>query len=443
MEIAVKQNMTLAINCGTLVLPDRQPAEGSLYICQGHIANIRLGRDTSFAADHIIDASGMVVLPGCIDPHVHFREPGLTHKEDITSGSRACAKGGITTYLEMPNTIPPTIDSQTITDKYQRAKETSLVNFGFFVGATHNNIETIEAIAGIPGVKLFLGSMHGPLLFSDDTALERLFAQGNHLIAVHAEEQTRIALRRATYQKGVESHSLIQDPECAVIALRKVLKLAAKYKRRLHILHVSTREEVDILRAEKTGFVTAEVTPQHLFLDVSSYSTLGSCVQMNPPIRSAEHGEALWSALLDGTLDFIATDHAPHLLSEKAQPYPTCPSGMPGVETSLPLILTQVNDGKISLSQAARYMSQNAAQAYGIQGKGRLEIGADADVVIVDMARKQQVTNETLATKCKWSPFVGRTLTGWPVYTVVNGHVVFANGTFPSAPMGQPVRCSR
>jgi dihydroorotase len=389
-----------------------------------------------------IDATGLVLLPGVIDPQVHFREPGLEHKEDLTTASRACAKGGVTSFLEMPNTKPLTITQSALDDKLQRAAQKSIVNYGFFIGATPANLPDIRSANPTCGIKVFMGSAHGDLLVDTAAALEPIFAKGDRLIAVHAEDQGRINQRKQEFAGNTDPaiHSQIQDNQAALNATKLALELSTKYQRRLHILHLSTAEEVELLRQHKPAWVTAEVTPQHLLLNTDAYGTIGTLAQMNPPLRSHHDNDVLWAGLLDGTIDFIATDHAPHTLEEKAKGYPNSPSGMPGVETALPVMLTQAVAGKCSIEQVSHWMSTAVAQAYHIPNKGAIAIGYDADLVLVDVEHYHPVERKDLETKCGWSPFEGWNLTGYPVYTIVNGNVVFDRGTIHSEIKGKALR---
>ncbi|MBD2386565.1 dihydroorotase [Cylindrospermum sp. FACHB-282] len=386
-----------------------------------------------------IDAQGLTLLPGVIDPQVHFREPGLEHKEDLFTASCACAKGGVTTFLEMPNTRPLTTTQSALDDKLKRASNKSLVNYGFFIGATADNLADLLTAKPTPGIKIFMGSMHGQLLIDQEAALEAIFAQGDRLIAVHAEDQARIQQRRQEFAHIHDPavHSQIQDNQAALLATQLALKLSQKYQRRLHILHLSTAEEADLLRQHKPSWVTAEVTPQHLLLNTSAYEQIGTLAQMNPPLRSPHDNEVLWQALRDGVIDFIATDHAPHTLEEKAQPYPNSPSGMPGVETSLALMLTAAMEGKCTVAQVAHWMSKAVAVAYGIPNKGAIAPGYDADLVLVDLNTYRPVLREELLTKCRWSPFEGWNLTGWAVTTIVGGEIVYDKGQLNTSVRGQ------
>jgi dihydroorotase len=377
-----------------------------------------------------IDAEGLTLLPGVIDPQVHFREPGLEHKEDLFTASCACAKGGVTSFLEMPNTRPLTTTQQALDDKLQRAANKCVVNYGFFIGATSENLPDLLLAQPTPGIKIFMGSMHGQLLIDQEATLEPIFGHGDRLIAVHAEDQGRINQRRQEFA-GIHDpaiHSQIQDNQAALLATKLALKLSQKYHRRLHILHMSTAEEADLLRQEKPDWVTAEVTPQHLLLNTSAYETIGTLAQMNPPLRSPHDNEVLWQALRDGVIDFIATDHAPHTLAEKAQEYPHTPSGMPGVETFLALMLTAAMVGRCTVAQVANWMSTAVAKGYGIPHKGAIAPSYDADLVLVDLNTYRPVQREELLTKCRWSPFEGWNLTGWAVTTIVGGQIVYDKG---------------
>jgi dihydroorotase len=422
--------MKLCIANARLCLPTGELYSGDLLIEEGKIKQIDRSLTGIPDLDETIDAQGHVVLPGVIDPQVHFREPGKEYKEDLITASHACARGGVTSFLEMPNTDPLTISQETLDDKLFRASQKCVVNYGFFIGATADNLETLKTIRSTCGIKIFMGSMSGPLLVDQREALEAIFRETTHLIAVHAEDPVRIQERRELFsgQSDVRIHSQIQDEQTALNATRLALDLSIRYQHRLHILHLSTGEEVDLLRAYKPSWVTAEVTPQHLFLSTDDYERLGSLAQMNPPLRAPHHQKLLWKGLQEGILDFIATDHAPHTLAEKAQPYPKSPSGMPGVETALPLMLTAIQQGHCSLTQVVRWMSEAPALAYRIPNKGRIQIGYDADLVLVDLINPRPVRREDLLTKCGWSPFEGWSLVGWPIVTLVQGQIVFQYG---------------
>jgi dihydroorotase len=429
---------SLLIRQARLLLPEGEFFLGDVSIREGKITAIARevsGNDFST----IIDAQGLTLLPGVIDPQVHFREPGLEHKEDLYTASRACARGGVTSFLEMPNTRPLTTTQATLDDKLARAASKCLVNYGFFIGATPENLPDLRTAHPTCGIKIFMGSSHGALLVPTETELEPIFAEGDRLIAVHAEDQARILARRELFKDSTDitRHSQIQDEETALRATQLALKLSKKYQRRLHILHLSTGIEAELLRQDKPAWVTAEVTPQHLLMSTDDYARIGTLAQMNPPLRSPENLPILWQALLDGVIDFIATDHAPHTLAEKAQPYPQTPSGMPGVETALPVMLTQAQGGKCSIAQVVRWMSTAVAQAYQIPNKGLIAVGYDADLVLVDLDNYRPVLREELQTKCGWSPFEGWQLTGWPQVTIVGGQVVYNRGQFSEQARGK------
>jgi dihydroorotase len=460
--------MSILIRQATIILPDRQTLLGDVYIQKGKIAAIAENLDpNNLSPDaqplEIIDATGLTLMAGVIDPQVHFREPGLEHKEDLRSASHACAKGGVTSFLEMPNTRPLTITQAALDDKLSRAASKCVVNYGFFIGATGEVLPDLLSANPTCGIKIFMGSMHGALLVDQEEVLDRIFSQGDRLIAVHAEDQARIAQRRIEFadSKDPAKHSLIQDNQAALNATKLAVKLANKYHRRLHILHMSTGEEAEFLRANKPEWVTAEVTPQHLLMNIGAYEKIGSLAQMNPPLRSPRDQEILWQALLDGVIDFIATDHAPHTLAEKglansqeqliSEPEKSSantillepanvPSGMPGVETSMPLMLTEAMKGRCTLHQVSQWMSSNVAKAYKIANKGEIRVGWDADLVLVDLQNYKPVRNEDLLTKCGWSSFVGWDLTGWAVTTIVGGQVVFADGKVNPDVRGQALQ---
>ncbi|MEG3895247.1 MULTISPECIES: dihydroorotase [unclassified Microcoleus] len=431
---------SLLIRRARILLPDGEFLVGDVQIGDGKI--VRLAPEIAASGDREIDAIGLTLLPGVIDPQVHFREPGLEHKEDLFTASCACAKGGVTSFLEMPNTRPLTTTQAALDDKLTRAAQKCLVNYGFFIGATPENLPDLLDANPTPGIKVFMGSMHGDLLMDDAANLEAVFAKGDRLIAVHAEDQVRINQRRQEFAgvTDIAVHSQIQDNQAALLATQLAVKLSKKYQRRLHILHLSTGEEAEFLRQEKPSWVTAEVTPQHLLLNTSAYKTIGSLAQMNPPLRSARDNEILWQALLDGVIDFIATDHAPHTLAEKAQDYPNTPSGMPGVETSLPLMLTQAVAGRCTVAQVANWMSAAVAKAYKIPKKGSISPGFDADLVLVDLDNYRPVVREEIVSKCGWSPFEGWNLTGWPIVTIVGGKVVFEKGKLDTNVRGEALR---
>jgi dihydroorotase len=390
--------------------------------------------------DDAVDASGLYLFPGVIDDQVHFREPGLTHKEDLATGSRACAKGGITTFLEMPNTKPATTTQARLNEKLALAAGKSLVNYGFYIGATTDNIAELRQAQRTPGIKIFIGSSTGDLLVDEQDALERIFNETTLPITAHCEDETTVRANAARLAgtTNVADHSRIRDHEAALIATRRAMDLAFRHRHRFHVLHVSTAAETRLL-ADHRGLITGEACPHHLLFNVDDYARLGTLVQMNPSLKTRDDSAELWRALADGRLQVIATDHAPHTLEEKQQPYPASPSGLPAVENSLALMLNEVNRGRCTLAQVVHWMCDAPARVWDIIGKGRIAVGYDADLVLVDLNVTQTVRNDQQITKSGWSPWHGEQLTGWPVRTWVVGHEVFNRGQFNTDRFGREV----
>ncbi|HIA20556.1 MAG TPA: dihydroorotase, partial [Planctomycetaceae bacterium] len=355
------------------------------------------------SADEVIDATGLHLLPGVVDDQVHFREPGLTHKEDLHHASRACAKGGVTTYLEMPNTIPHAIDQLQLDAKLSRAAEVSLVNYGFYIGATPDNLVALKQATRTPGIKIFIGSSTGSLLVDCQEDLEAIFAETTLPITAHCEDESTIQENWQQYAKttDVADHSRIRDHRAALVATKRAIDLAVRHQHRFHVLHVSTGQETGLLR-DHHDLVTAEACPHHLFFHVGDYERLGTLIQMNPSIKTAEDNEQLWTALQAGDIQVIATDHAPHTWEEKQQPYPKSPSGLPAVENSLALMLNQVNEGRCTLEQVVHWMCDSPARVWDIVNKGRIEVGYDADLVLVDLEKTAEIRNEEQQSKCGW-----------------------------------------
>jgi dihydroorotase len=427
--------MKTLIRNATVVLPE-ELLRTSVLVDGEKIAAIDVAVHT--AADAVVDAAGLHLIPGAIDDQVHFREPGLTHKEDLRHASRACAKGGVTTFLEMPNTRPSTITCARLEEKLALAAERSLVNFGFYVGDTPKNLAELRQPQRTPGNKIFIGSSPGALLVDEQEALERIFAETSLPICAHCEDETIVQAnqRRLAGTCDVADHSRIRDHEAAVVCTCRALDLAYRHQHRFHLLHVSTGAEADLV-ADHRGLITAEVCPHHLFFSIDDYPRLGTLVQMNPSLKTRADGAQLWQALLDGRVQVVATDHAPHTLEEKQQPYPQSPSGIPAVENSLALMLSQVNQGRCTIEQVVRWMCDAPARVWDLVGKGRIAVGYDADLVLVDLQKTAEVRNDQQQTKCRWSPWHGETLQGWPVRTWVLGHEVFREGRFDEARCGR------
>ena len=433
--------MKTLIKNATVVLPDGL-AEVSVLIDGTKIAALDSALQTS--ADEVIDATDKHLLPGVIDDQVHFREPGLTHKEDLAHASRACAKGGVTSFLEMPNTIPNTTSQAVLNDKLDIARHKSLVNYGFYIGATTENVDELKHATRTPGIKIFIGSSTGDLLVDEQAALEKIFSNTTLPICAHCEDESTVRANAKKFagSTDIATHSLIRNHEAAYIATKRAIGLANRYNHRFHVLHVSTAAEVELIAAGG-DLISAEVCPHHLFFNIEDYKRLGSLIKMNPSIKTKQDNKALWQALLDGVITVIATDHAPHTIEEKRKPFPDCPSGLPAVENSLALVLNQVASGKCSLQQVAKWMSSEPARIWNIKHKGKIEVGFDADLALVDLNLKQTILNENQVTKCGWSPWDQTELTGWPIATWVMGHQAFrleeGETTFDDSTLGHEI----
>lgn len=431
----------LLVRNGTLVNHDGV-GKADVGILHGRIAAI--GDLAAADAGETFDATGLHVLPGAIDTQVHFREPGLEHKEDLSTGTAAAVLGGITAVFEMPNTRPGTTTAEALADKLRRAEGRAFCDYAFFLGATAGNareLGELERLPGCAGVKVFMGSSTGDLLVEDDDALLEVLRHGTRRVAVHCEDEARLRERRHLAAPGrPETHPVWRDERTAFRATERLLRLARAAGRRVHVLHVTTREEMQLLAAAR-DLATVEVTPQHLTLRAPAiYERIGTLAQMNPPIRSGVHQEALWMALRAGVVDVIGSDHAPHTLEEKARPYPDSPSGMPGVQTLLPLMLDHVHHGRLGLQRLVDLTSAGPARVYGLAGKGRLAVGYDADLSLVDLDAERTISNHHQASRCGWTPFDGWTVRGWPVATIVRGALVACDGAITGAPAGRPVR---
>ncbi len=393
-----------------------------------------------------LDARGCLVFPGLIDPQVHFREPGLTHKEDLATGSLSAIAGGVTSFLEMPNTKPSTTTPELLADKVARGHGRAFADYGFFLGATAENADRLgewETLPGCCGIKVFMGSSTGNLLVPDDATLERVLRSGRTRVAVHAEDEPRLQQRMASVKPGthVREHPHVRDVECALRATTRLLDLAERTGRRVHVLHLSTAEEIELIRQRQLGdLVTCEVTLNHLFLTAPEcYDRLGALAQMNPPVRDARHRDVLRQALADGTITCIGSDHAPHTLFEKSTPYPRTPSGMPGVQTILGLLLTAVHDGWLKLPDIVRICCSGPAAVWGIEGKGSLQPECDGDLVIVDPHERGPLPLAWLRSRAGYSPYEGCALAGWPKITVLRGEVAYRDHCAVGGAFGQPL----
>ncbi len=432
----------LIINGGEAFTPNGL-APIDIAVKDGRIAELGVF-DPGQAAESF-DAANLTVLPGVIDTQVHFREPGLEHKEDLESGSRAAVMGGVTAVFEMPNTNPSTVTADDFNDKLARADGRMWCDHAFYVGASDENAENLpmlERLPGCCGVKIFMGSSTGSLLVEDDETLREVLANGRRRVAVHCEDEPLLRERLALVRDGadVSQHPVWRNEDVAFTATRRLLGLARQTGRRVHALHITTAEEPPLL-AQHRDIATCEVTPQHLTLVAPEcYERLGTLAQMNPPIREARHREALWHYLRQGLFDVVGSDHAPHTLEEKQGGYPRTPSGMPGVQTLLPLLLDHMNAGRLSLARLVDLTSAGAQRIFGIAGKGRIAVGYDADFTIVDLKAKRVMTADWLAAKCGWSPFEGMTVTGFPLATIIRGDIVMREDELAVKAKGRPVR---
>ena len=424
---------------------------GSCYI-EGKLKKIDIGLlgnkikkigKIELNSSRVIDATDKVVLPGIIDTQVHFREPGSTDAEDLESGSRAAVLGGVTSLFEMPNTNPPTSNLKEFDNKLKLAKNRMHSNYAFYFGATPENIEQLSQLKnlkGCCGIKLFAGSSTGNLLVDKEADIEKVISSADRIVSIHSEDEEILNLRKKFIKKGdVHSHPEWRNSETAMSSTRRVVKSAERYNKKIHVLHVTTKEEVDFLAMHKKN-VTFETTPQHLTLYAPDcYEKLGNYAQMNPPLRTKEHYDRLWTAIKNNVVDVLGSDHAPHTKENKQKEYPNSPSGMPGVQTIFPVMLDHVNSGKLTLEQLIKLMCENPCRIFGIKNKGFIKEDFDADLTIVDMNKEQIIKDEMIASKCGWTPFNNHKVKGFPTATIVNGNIVMLDGKIVSKAQGQPL----
>lgn len=408
----------------------------------GKIAAI--GDLSQASAGETFDAAGLTVMPGVIDTQVHFREPGLEWKEDLETGSRAAVLGGVVAVFEMPNTEPTTTDPAALEDKLARARDRMHCDHAFYVGGTHENarfLGELERLPGCCGIKVFMGASTGTLLVQDDEGIEMVLRHIHRRAAFHSEDEYRLAERRPLARTGDwTSHYEVRDAQSAIQSTERLVRLAKELGKRIHVLHVTTREEIAYLGRHK-DVASVEVTPQHLTLaGPEAYERLKGYAQMNPPIRGAEHREGLWAGIASGVADVIGSDHAPHTKEEKARPYPASPSGMPGVQTLLPVMLTHVAEARLSLERLVDLTSHGANRVFGLADKGRLAVGYDADLTVVDLKAERTIRHEDMATRVGWTPFDGFLAKGWPMATIIRGRTVMRDGEIIAPALGQPVR---
>jgi len=407
---------------------------------------ISLVSDKNYDVEQTIDCKNLIILPGVIDSQVHFREPGLEGKETLASGMLAAVSGGVTSIFEMPNTNPLTITPETIRDKLNRASKEAWSDYAFYLGGTmrtSKNLPEWEKLKGVCGIKIFMGASTGDLMTATDEEVESVVSNGTRVIAVHAEDQMIMMDNFESIlgsSNDVAMHCKWRSPKSCLSATTRVVNLARKHKRRVHILHITTREEMEFLKMNK-DIASVELLANHLTLNAPEcYEKLGTLAQQNPPIREKHHQEALWNALNNNIVDIIASDHAPHTLDEKSAPYPKSPSGTPGVQTLVPIMLNHVNNDKLSLSKLVSLWSYGPERIHKISGKGRIEQGYDADFTIVDMNKEMIITNDQQRSKSKWTPYDGMKVKGWPTHTIVRGNVVMQDDDIISQPIGKIIQ---
>ena len=395
------------------------------------------------SAGERIDCRGLHILPGFIDSQVHFREPGLTQKEDLETGSRAAVMGGVTAVFEMPNTNPQTTTAEALADKVARGTNRMHCDFAFWVGGTHDNVADIpelERLPGAAGIKVFMGSSTGSLLVADDAGVAAILSKTRRRAAFHSEDEYRLNERKGLRVAGdPTSHHIWRDEIAAMRCTERLIRIARETRAQVHVLHISTREEIDFLRDAK-DVASCEATPHHLTLSAEDYGRLGTKLQMNPPVRGPEHREGVWRGVAQGIIDVLGSDHAPHTLEEKAKPYPESPSGMTGVQTLAPIMLDHVAAGRLGLQRLMDLTSAGPARLFGITGKGRIAAGYDADFTVVDLKRVETIKDAWIASRCAWTPYDGKTVTGWPVGTIIRGRRVMWEGELTGPSGGAPVR---
>ena len=402
-----------------------------------------LGDLSRASAGEVIDCKGLHILPGVIDSQVHFREPGLDHKEDLESGSRAAVMGGVTTVFEMPNTDPLTTTPEALADKIKRGTHRMHCDFAFWVGGTHENakyVGELERLPGTPGIKVFMGSSTGALLVEDDEGVASILRNTRRRSAFHSEDEMMLRERRdLRVENDPRSHPVWRSAEVAMRCTERLVRIAHETRARIHVLHITTAEEILFL-AQHKDVASCEITPHHLTMAAPEcYERLGTYAQMNPPVRDAQHRDGLWYGIQQGIADVLGSDHAPHTRAEKDKPYPNSPSGMTGVQTLVPLMLDHVNAGKLTLQRFVDLTSAGPQRLFGMAKKGRIAVGYDADLTIVDMKRKETIRHDWIASKSAWTPYDGVTVQGWPIGTIVRGHKVMWDGALVDNARGEKV----
>ncbi|MFT4359648.1 dihydroorotase [Bartonella bacilliformis] len=426
---------------GAMLVNHDGSGKRDIAVTNGRIAKI--GDLTCASAGEVIDCTGLHIVPGIIDSQVHFREPGNEHKEDLESGSRSAVLGGITAVFEMPNTNPMTISEEALADKVKRGLHRMHCDFAFWIGGTRENtheMAELERLPGAAGIKVFMGSSTGNLLVDDDESVRRILQNIRRRTAFHSEDEERLNERKIFRVEGdVSSHPVWRDEVAALKCTQRLVKIAREIGARIHVLHISTAEEIDFLKNHK-DIATLEVTHHHLTLTANDYKRFGALIQMNPPIRESRHREGLWHGVQQGIIDILGSDHAPHTLEEKQKPYPSSPSGMTGVQTTVAIMLTHVNTGKMSLERFVDLTSHGPHRVFGISRKGRIAVGYDADLTVIDLKREEMITNAMIGSRAGWTPYDGNKVKGWPVGTIIRGMRVMWEGEIVTPSQGEPVK---
>ena len=432
----------LILKGGTVVNHDGQGLR-DIGVTGGRVAAI--GDLSHASAGETIDCRGLHVLPGIVDSQVHFREPGLEHKEDLETGSRAAVLGGVTAVFEMPNTDPLTTSESALADKVRRATGRMHCDFAFWVGGTRENagdVAELERLPGAAGIKVFMGSSTGNLLVEDDEGVASILRNTRRRAAFHSEDEFRLRERLGERVVGdPSSHPVWRDEIAALQCTERLVRIARAARARIHVLHISTAEEIAFLQDHK-DVASCEATPHHLTLSADDYARLGTLLQMNPPVRDKRHCDGVWNGVVQGVVDVLGSDHAPHTLQEKAKTYPASPSGMTGVQTLAPIMLDHVNAGRLTLERFVDLTSHGPQRLFGMARKGRIAAGYDADFTVVDLKRSETITNGQAGSKAGWTPYDGKRVTGWPVGTVVRGARVMWEGEIVTKGQGRAVEFS-
>ena len=436
------QTYDLILTGGTVVNHDGKGLR-DIGVRAGRIAAI--GDLSRASAGETIDCRGLHILPGVVDSQVHFREPGLDHKEDLETGSRAAVLGGVTAVFEMPNTNPLTTSEAALADKVRRATGRMHCDFAFWVGGTRDNAKDVgelERLPGAAGIKVFMGSSTGDLLVEDDEGVASILRTTRRRAAFHSEDEFRLRERAGLrVENDPSSHPVWRDEAAALTCTERLVRIARAARARIHVLHISTAEEIAFLEQHK-DVATCEATPHHLTLSADDYARLGTLIQMNPPVRGPRHREGVWHGVSQGIIDVLGSDHAPHTLEEKSKAYPASPSGMTGVQTLVPIMLDHVNAGRLTLERFVDLSSHGPQRIFGMARKGRIAAGYDADFTVVDLKRRETITNAQQGSKAGWTPYDGRQVTGWPVGTIVRGRRVMWQGEIVTPAQGRAVAFS-